>query len=213
MRITLLSAAFLATGIASAATPVDGWYTGLFGGYTYIPDYVTNNDHGLYMHQATFNNGYNAGGRAGYQSNPIRYEIEYTYLHADLNHYKIEGIHQKDISGFSSDNMIMANIYYDTPEMLPAIVPYLGAGIGYANVKTNININPYNANSYYFETNDGAFAYQGTVGITYNFAENYAANLGYRFVATSHINNLGTSFEAHIANAGVVYRFDRGNYK
>ena len=37
----------------------------------------------------------------------------------------------------------------------------------------------------YFTATDNSFAYQGTAGLTYNFSENYAVNLAYRYVATS----------------------------
>lgn len=213
MRLTLLSAALLATGIASAAAPVDGWYTSVFGGYTFIPDnvhYYTG--FGYYVHNASYNGGFNAGGRVGFQSNPMRYELEYTYLNADLDHFDINSVRQNRVSGYSSDNVIMANVYYDTPEMLPAIVPFLGLGIGYANVENKFaSASPLGFG--YFDSNDNAFAYQGTVGLTYNFAENYAINISYRYLATTQLEDFGDSFQAHIASAAAIYRFDYGNYK
>lgn len=212
MRITLLSAALLATGLASAATPVDGWYTSVFGGYTYLPDNVNTTTFGVLRNDSSYNGGYNAGGRIGFQSNPIRYEAEYTYLSGDTHFFKVNHIRQIGISGNTSANLIMANIYYDCPEMLPAIAPYLGIGIGYAYIQTSLNsTGPDGAT--YFNASDNEFAYQATVGLTYNFAENYSANLGYRYAATASAGNFGSMFQAHIANAGVVYHFDKGNYK
>lgn len=212
MRITLLSAALLATGIASAATPVDGWYTSVFGGYTYIPSNINRFYYDRFYDGLGYQSGYNAGGRIGYQSNPIRYEAEYTYLTADIKHFHIDGRRQRHISGFSTANMLMANIYYDFPDMLPAISPYLGAGIGYSYLQVKLASHELFESSY-FNVTDNAFAYQGTAGLTYNFAENYAANIAYRYVSTSKVGNFGTVFQAHIANVGVVYRFDHGNYK
>lgn len=214
MRITLLSAALLATGIASAATPVDGWYTSVFGGYTYIPDniYVFGPD-GLFRDGVGYNAGYNAGGRIGYQSNPIRYELEYTYLHANVKHFDVNLINQLRISGFNSASIGMANIYYDFPDMLPAISPFLGVGIGYAYLQANLSSLTGPLGPTYYNTTDSAFAYQGTAGITYNFAENYAVNLAYRYIATDKPGGFGKVFQAHLASVGVVYRFDQGNYK
>ena len=214
MRLTLLSAALLATGMASAAAPVDGWYTSLFGGYTFIPDNVHyyNYNLGYYLNRGSYNDGYNAGGRVGFQSNPMRYELEYTYLHANLDHFDINSVRQQYVAGYSSDNVLMANIYYDTPEMLPAVVPFLGLGIGYANVENKFFSQlPFGYT--FFDFNDNAFAYQGTVGLTYNFAENYAINISYRYLATTELEEFGDSFQAHIGSAGVIYRFDYGNYK
>ncbi|MCL5272669.1 MAG: outer membrane beta-barrel protein [Gammaproteobacteria bacterium] len=213
MRILLLSAAFLATGIASAATPVDGWYTSVFGGFTYVPGNVDTYDNFFILRDKTgYQSGYNAGGRVGFQSNPLRYEAEYTYLRADLKHFNIGSIEQRGVSGYTSGNFLMANIYYDFPEMLPAISPYLGLGIGYAYLQANLSsLGPVVPT--FYSVSDSVFAYQGTAGITYNFAENYAVNLAYRYTATNTPNGFGSTFQAHIANAGVIYRFDQGNYK
>lgn len=213
MRISLLSAALLATGIASAATPVDGWYTSVFGGYTYIPGNIDNYDYFyLFRDHSSYQNGYNAGGRIGYKSNPLRYEAEYTYLHASLKGFRINDREQQGVSGDTTGNFLMANIYYDFPEMLPEVSPYLGFGIGYAYLQASLSsLGPVAPT--FFSVNDSVFAYQGTMGITYNFAENYAVNLAYRYAATDKPSGFGSIFQAHIANAGVIYRFDQGNYK
>lgn len=209
MRITLFSAALLASGMACAATPVDGWYTSVFGGYTFVPDNIYNTSYGVVFDGVGYNNGYNAGGRIGYQSNPIRYEAEYTYLHANTKHFDIDQVRQDEVTGFTAGNFFMANLYYDFPNMLPAVSPYLGVGIGYAYLESNLT----SSGLTYFSTSDNAFAYQGTAGITYNFSENYAVNLAYRYVATDKSSDFGKVYQAHIANAGVVYHFDHGNYK
>lgn len=212
MRITLFSAALLASGLASAATPVDGWYTSVFGGYTYLPDNVSNYSFGVLRNYVSYGGGYNAGGRIGYQSNPLRYEAEYTYLTANTRYFRINNLVQTGVTGNAFANLLMANIYYDFPEMLPAIAPFLGIGIGYAYLQTSLNSTGPNGITL-FKASDNSFAYQGTVGLTYNFAENYALNLAYRYVATRTNDNFGKDFQAHIANAGVIYRFDQGNYK
>lgn len=212
MRIILFSAAILATGIASAATPVDGWYSSVFGGYTFIPSNINHFDLGLFRDATGYDGGYNVGGRIGYQSNPIRYEGEYTFLHAGLDHFNVNGINQTVVSGYSSANLLMANIYYDFPEMLPAISPFLGVGIGYAYLQASLSsTGPFF--STFYSCNESAFAYQGTAGITYNFSENYAVNLAYRYVSTDKIDGFGSVFQAHLASAGAIYRFDQGNYK
>lgn len=216
MRISVLAAAFLATGIASAATPVNGWYSSVFGGVSYIPDNID----ALYLYGSSYlvikdsgyRMGYNVGGRFGYQSNPIRYEGEYTFLHANLSHFEVNSVYQSNITGFSSANLLMANLYYDFPEMLPAISPFLGGGIGYALIQSSLyGTSPLYTT--YLSVKDNVFAYQGTAGLTYNFAENYAINISYRYVATGKPDGFGKVFQAHIASAGAVYRFDQASYK
>lgn len=212
MKITLLSAALLASGIATAATPVDGWYISVFGGYTYFPENVNTTVDGILFDHSQFTNGYNAGGRVGYQSNPIRYELEYTYISATSRMFSVNNLPQINIDGFTSANMMMGNVYFDTPEIAPSLVPFLGVGIGYSYLQSSLNSSGPQG-TFYFRGTDNEFTYQGTAGLTYNFAENYALNVAYRYMATTHASSFGDNYQAHIANAGFVYRFDRGSYK
>lgn len=212
MRFTLFSSALLASTIASAAVPVDGWYTSVFGGYSYLSSNIDTRYWGLLRSNPSYTDGYNAGARIGFQSNPIRYELEYTYLNARAKRFDVEHIRQTGVSGKSSANLLMANLYYDFPEILAAISPFLGVGIGYAFMETTLNSNgPFDITL--FKATGNAFAYQGTAGLTYNFAENYAINAAYRYSATAGNGHFGRSFQAQMGSVGVTYHFDRGNYK
>lgn len=212
MRILLLSASFLASTLTYAATPVDGLYTRVFGGYTYLPDNVSNTAYGFVRNTVSYEGGYNAGASFGYQSHPLRYEMEYTYLSANTDGFDMNYIPQTGVTGSSYANLLMANIYYDAPELVSSIVPYLGVGIGYANLHTTLNSTGPNGFTS-FSASDNEFAYQATAGLTYNFAENYGAHLGYRYAATNRAENFGKIFQAHIVSAGAIYHFDKGNYK
>lgn len=211
MKIRLLCAALLASNLASAATAVDGWYTSVFGGYTYVRDNVYTYNNGIFLNEAGYNGGYNAGGRIGFQSNPLRYELEYTYLNASTKHFAADFIRQFEPTGYTSANLFMVNAYYDFPNMLPAISPFLGVGLGYSYLQTALKTSGPFANTF-LSANDSAFAYQGTAGITYNFADSYAVNLAYRYVATTKIDTFGRAYQAQLASAGAVYRFDGGAY-
>jgi opacity protein-like surface antigen len=213
MRIILGTAALLVSGYVFAATPVDGMYTRVFGGYTYVPGNVdTNAFFGGFRNRSSYNDGYNAGGAFGYQSNPLRYEAEYTYVSAKTQAFNLNFVPQLGVTGESLANLLMANIYYDCPELLPSVAPYLGVGIGYAYIQSSLNSRGPNGPTF-FKTTDNAFAYQATAGLNYNFAENYGLNIGYRYASTGSLTNLGSTFQAHIVNAGVTYHFDQGNYK
>ncbi|QDP72080.1 porin family protein [Legionella israelensis] len=212
MRASLFSAALLATGISIAATPVDGWYSSVFGGYTYLPDNVSDTTFGILRDGTSYQNGFNAGVRFGFKSNPLRYEGEYTYLHADLKHFNVNNIRQFGSEGSSSASLLMANIYYDFPEIVPCVEPFLGVGLGYAHVKAILK-GVGQLGFTHFKASDNVFAYQATAGLTYNFAENYAVNVAYRFAATEQADTLGKVFQAHIASVGVIYRFDESSYK
>lgn len=212
MKFVLFSTALLASSIASASTAIDGWYLSAFGGYSHLSSNINTHRFGTFHSDARYHDGYNAGGRIGFQSNPIRYEFEYTYVNAKAEHFRVNRFEQLGVNGHATANLLMANLYYDFPEMLDAISPFAGIGIGYAFMQTSLNSNGPFYPTLFKETGN-AFAYQGTVGLTYNFSENYALNAAYRYTATSNSGHFGKSFQAQMGSVGVIYRFDRATYK
>lgn len=212
MRFVLFSTALLATSIASASTSVDGWYLSAFGGYSYLSSNIDKNILGLQFSDVRYRSGYNVGGRIGYQNNPVRYEFEYTYINANPDRFRVAQIIQSNVSGRTSANVLMANLYFDFPEFLSAISPFIGGGIGYSFININLNgDSPLGFVS--ISANKNAFTYQGTAGLTYNFSENYAINAAYRYTATTTVNTFGRSFQAQMGNLGIIYRFDSCSYK
>lgn len=236
MRIVLFSASLLATGLAAAATPIDGLYGSLFGGYFYLPDNISRIYKFTKFERASFTNGYNAGARFGFQNRPLRYEGEFTYTNATANSFSAHppfpyrfrpfvGRRHRNVAGKTLGAFGMANIYYDFPEMVPCISPFLGIGLGFGWVKAEMHnrdlflapphfiVPPPFIASHHFRASSSTFAYQGTVGFTFNFVENYALNLAYRYIGTPRIANLGKTFQGNLASVGVVYRFDEYKYK
>ena len=218
MRIVFFSAALLASGLAAAATPVDGWYSSVFGGYSNIPDNISNRHFGIKRDHASYNGGYHAGARFGFQSQPLRYEAEFTYIHASIKKFRVFQIPQLGrIRQFGINSQVnaalgMANVYYDFPEMVPCISPFLGGGIGYGWVEARLSTrNPFFSTN--FKGSNSVFAYQATAGLTYNFSENYALNIAYRYVGTERVHELGKIFQANLGTVGVIYRFDEASYK
>ncbi len=213
MRLAVTSVALLAMSVAQAATPIDGWYMGVFGGYAYLPNNINITQLGLTRSNANYNAGYDVGGSIGFKSNPMRYEGELTYINANLNTFRINTIPQTGVGGYSDDFLAMANVYYDFPNLLMDIQPFLGVGIGYDWVQARLNSTGPSNGITQFTGSNSVFAYQGIAGLTYNFSESYALNLGYRYIATKHASNLGRIVQAQLANLGVVYRFDGRHYK
>lgn len=202
----------LANAYVQAATPIDGWYSGLFAGYTYIPGNIDLTTYGLNLTHASYESGYDVGWNIGYKSTPMRYEGELTYLNANLNKFNVNGVPQFNATGYNHGFFGMANAYYDFSNVLNCLQPYLGLGIGYGWVDVNLNSSGSYGSLKYSGSNT-VFGYQGTGGILYNFSENYALNLGYRYLATTHANQFGNLFQAQLASLGVVYRFNGNNYK
>lgn len=212
MRIAFFSVALLASTATLAATPLEGWYAGVSGGYTYMPDNISTSRYGFKRTDASYSSGFNAGANIGFKSNPLRYEAELTYIQADLRKFFINKIRQSYVDGETNATLAMAKIYYDFPDMVPCVQPFLGAGLGYAYVETNIRSKlPFGYTHYV--GSDSVFAYQGTAGLNYNYAEAFTLSIAYRYVGTERVNALGKIFQVNMATAGVVYRFDDGKYQ
>lgn len=213
MKKIVLSTLILASGMASAKPAIDGWYSNVFGGFNQLPGSISTSGSGVYWDHARYHFGYDVGGSIGYKSNPLRYEAQFTYMDSETKRFSVNGFEPSLMAGESTASLLMANVYYDFPDMVPGIAPYIGGGIGYAYVTTRLGAG---AGSYYFyglDVHDSVFAYQGTAGLTYNFAENYAINIDYRYVGTSNVSSFGKIFQANLAEVGATYRFDGGHYK
>ena len=115
MKWGVFLSTLLASMLLNAAVPIDGWYANLFGGYTYLPNNLSVSTSGYLLSNSSFHSGYNLGGRFGYKSNPLRYEGEFTYIHANVASFKINQVTQNNEGGDASVPMIMANIYYYFP--------------------------------------------------------------------------------------------------
>lgn len=227
MRIALFSATLLVSSLATAATAIDGLYSSLYGGYSYLPDNIRQFHRGVFFDNVSYHNGYNAGLRFGFQSHPLRYEGELTFINAKANTFRLRQFFNQPfpnryVSGQAYAAFAMANVYYDFFEIIPCISPFLGVGLGYGWIETTVNIKNYyflnysflySSSEYRFRGADSAFAYQGTAGLTFNFSENYALNVAYRYIGTTKINQLGKNFQTNLASVGVVYRFDEYKYK
>ncbi len=210
-KIITVSVCLFVTSL-QAATPIDGWYTSAFGGYSYFENNVATTVNGIFRNIPKYQSGWHAGGRFGYQCNPMRYELEYTYTQGKTYKFHVGGTPQTGVTGKTSASFGMLNVYYDFPDMVPSISPFLGAGIGYAHVEAELNsTGPGTAT--FFNRSNNVFAYQGTFGGTYNFAENYAVNLAYRYAATDQADALGKRYQVQMATLGVIYRFERYQYK
>ena len=212
MKIGFFSAALLTSSIANAAIPINGWYATVFGGYSYLPNNLSVTHNGYaYSHDA-FNSGYNAGGSFGYKSNPLRYEGEFVYINAKVSGFNVNNISQNNVGGSASVPAVMANIYYDFPEFIRSVEPFLGFGIGYSWVSTSFTSQGPLGNISYNPSNT-VFTYQGTGGLTFNYNEHFSLDLAYRYFATDKVGNLGKIFQANLVSVRATYRFDESRYK
>lgn len=131
------------------------------------------------------------GGAIGYAFDSFRAEAEAGFQQNDLdtsdwaaNDVTWGSASGSDsfIDGDISSTSFFANGYYDIKNS-SAFTPFIGAGIGYANVEindyqTDIDDTP-------FSIDDSAFAYQFMLGASYAFNKNFSLDLSYRYVGTS----------------------------
>ncbi len=212
MKIVFISAALLVSSASIAATPINGWYSSLFGGYAYLPENVSVSTQGLALNSPSYKSGYHLGGRLGFKSTPLRYEAEVTYIDSDIEEFYLNNLKATGSRGDTWATTAMANVYYDFPEVVTAIEPFVGVGIGYAWVDSTLSSQgPFGLVRYHGE--DSVFAYQASAGLTYNFSENYALAIGYRYLGTDRVHQLGKMFQANLATLSITYRFNENNYK
>lgn len=203
---------FLISSISQAATPIEGLYYTLFGGYAYVPNNINHAYNGSTLSNASYRDGFEAGGALGFKANPMRYEAEITYLQANTKGFAVNNTAQTSTSGYNQVVLGMANVLVDIPNSANALLlPYIGGGIGYGWFHATLNSSA--PSSVAFSATNLPFAYQGMAGITFNFAENYAVALGYRYIGTTNLDQFGKIFQAHIANGTITYRFDGNKYK
>lgn len=195
-----------------AATPIDGLYASVLGGYTYTPSNINASYSNTVLNSIRYQNGYDVGGNIGYKGNPMRYEGEITYLKANVARFYLSDILQTEPTGYDNGVIGMLNVYYDVPKMNPTLQPFLGAGLGYGWIQAKLRAEgPTTITA--FNAENSSFAYQGMAGVTYNFSENYALNLWYRYLGTTHLSQFGEIFQAQTVNASATYRFDENDYK
>jgi opacity protein-like surface antigen len=186
---------------ASVSLAAAGPYLTLQGGATWLEDAdidfdgVPSSDFSL---EAEFDTGFNAGVAAGYDYGPARLEAEIAYRQNDVDKFKgqfqgegFEGSADEDVSATS----LMVNAYWDIPTGSP-ITPYIGGGVGFANVSFNeVEVEGVEI----VDDDDNVFAYQLAAGVAFEINPNLALDLGYRFFATEDPEleaDLGAGFEA-----------------
>lgn len=154
------SAIALLAGVGSASAQgysTSNVYAKGFGGFT-LP---SGDDASVYGPDSTseyykldYDTGYTIGAAIGYSIRPdIAVELEYGYRNADS---------KSSINGHTSSNAVMANAIYKFGGMdaTGKITPYVGAGLGWANVDVATN-------DYGSFTRNSAFGYQFIGGVSY----------------------------------------------
>jgi opacity protein-like surface antigen len=150
--------------------------------------------------EITFDTGFGITAAIGNAfENGLRAEVEFGYRTSDVDDFDSDSgsvSNNGDISTIS----LMVNGYYD---FMPkeTICPFIGAGIGYANVEGDIDE--------LGSEDDNVFAYQVAVGVAFAINPQTKIDVQYRYFDTDDgdFDNLEVEYGTHNAMLGVRYSF------
>jgi OmpA-OmpF porin, OOP family len=207
----------VALTLSSAPAQAQAFYLGAEGGWTVLNN-QTSTSAGFPTVNSTFDSGFAAGARAGYEMGPWRFEEEYTYRRNDLDRVTAAGFSPAGIKHGRQSHAIMTNVLYDIN--LPAlglgptlpVTPHIGAGVGAVNIQDRAFAPGLGR---FFDDDDWQFGYQAIAGLRYNITPNVAFDLDYRYLATTQatfrVPGNGTKYKSgydtHNLMASLVYRF------
>lgn len=222
LSAALLAVIVLALPALSSAAPVvrSGPYVSGFVGASFARDTTISGFDSFnavsYNDQASFDPGIYVGGTGGYNFGFVRLEGELAYRHAQIDGITDStGTPFRSVDGDIGVFSTMFNVYFDLVNT-SRITPYLGGGIGFANVnlsRTTAVNNSGNRAILYDESNDTVFASQVGAGIDFAINNRSSIDLGYRYFITdkARLNGDFTSsdlrFESHNMLVGFKFKF------
>ena len=174
------------------------WYVGGQGSAVFQRD---SDADGAVNFSTEYDTGYGLGGIVGYDfANGFRAEAELGYQNSDIDN---GGGHDSALFGLVSG-------YYDF-DLGQSWKPYLGGGVGYADV--NMDGTP--AGTFAVDDSDEVPIWALAAGVGYDLNPRTTLFAGYRYIAAieepSFTNSAGQSFDldysTHNVQAGVRYKF------
>ncbi len=194
---------------------VEGAYISGNIGVTFLPDSEFE-FFGAEVAQSSHDPGFNIGGAVGYDFGNIRAEFEVTFRTAQWDEFAagptVPGCPctGPDDDHFSATSF-MVNGFYDFNIENSRVVPYLGTGLGGANVRLDGN----DTGLTVVDT-DFVFAYQFMGGVGFEVTPSTTLTLGYRYFATTNPNfdiflapgsEIQVTIDAHEIVAGARFTF------
>jgi OmpA-OmpF porin, OOP family len=156
LRIALLAATVMALPLAAQAQPVTGLYVGAGAGVNFMSQEKFTAPDGSTANLSTNTGGVGVLSLGWGFGNGLRAEIEGDYRYNGLNKISTpDSSASASVSGSEQKFGPMVNIVYDFTTLSPAIIPYVGAGIGYQWADLSGGG---------ISKTEGAFAYQAIIG-------------------------------------------------
>lgn len=153
-----------------------------------------------------------------YQSlGKFRAEVEIAKQNNDLDDNQTiatfaNGATERIVDGDVDVTTVMINGYYELP-VFDAFSLYAMAGVGYAKYDMDVTGAGFNAAGLEFAgsrltagSSDNVFAYKAGVGMTYNFTDQVAGDLGYEYLGVAD-TDIADSINGHNVVASVRFKF------
>ena len=152
-----------------------------------------------------FDLGFGADGALGYDFGSFRADAEFTYLTAKAV-FDVDKTQRRENDDKADDTLTVlaatANAWYDL-DTGTAWSPYIGIGVGAANVQVKLATGEETADVY-FEGNGWGFAYQAGVGVAVEVLTGFSLVGGYQFFGTLQTKVTHSDADTKPADAGTV---------
>ncbi len=157
---------------------------------------------------AEYDTGFLLGAAAGYDFGMLRTEAEFGYRQNSFDKWKDATVGGFNLGDFSASGDIttlsyLLNGYIDF-ENKTSVTPYIGGGLGFANVDVeDVTFQGTELG----DEDDTVFAYQAAAGFGYDINKNLTLDVGYRYFATSDPDFDGTDAEYDSHNVSFTVRY------
>ena len=205
----VVSSVFL---LAAAPAFAAGGYVGLEGGAVWLSE-SSFTVLGENIGDLKFDTGWSIGAVAGYDFGTWRLEGELAYRSSGAKEFTDAfGAGSSSLDGDVTSTAIMVNAFYDFKTLSPSVYPYIGVGIGGANVSADVK----EAGLQVLDDSDFVFAYQFVAGVAFPVSKQLTIDLNYRYFATTdptfEISGLpgvtgDAEYASHNAFLGLRYNF------
>ena len=202
---TIIGAAAVCLMASTAFAGEGKPYVGLSAGVAIMSDSTLTDNSGGSV-KISYNSGYALSGVAGYEfGNGLRLEGEANYRQASMDKVSVAGLTGNISSDVWSVGM-MANAYFDIKNS-SFFTPYIGGGIGFANV--NVGDGSVNGIRVWSKADDTVFAYQVAVGAGIEVTKELIFDAGYKYFGTQDpkFELAKADYSSHNFMLGLRYRF------
>lgn len=206
IKTTLLATTALAAlALAVPAHAAGGWYVNVTGGGNWLDDndFVATTAGGDALTVSTGSDGgFVVAGAVGFNLGTVvpglRVEAEVAY-----RENQVDGVFTATpVAGSTTGTLdydhsalsVLANVWYDFD--LGDVSPYIGGGIGWADVEADGNFADASPAVYPFSVSDDGFAWQLGAGINFKIAPNMKLGVGYRYFSGPEVTLSGTALVA-----------------